>query len=348
MRKNIQTQENKNTQLINDIRRLIIEAKQSAAIAVNATMSLLYWRIGKRLNDEVLHGKRAEYGEELVVGISKELALEYGAGFSEKNIRRMRQFAEIYPNKQIVVSLIRQLSWTHLIALIPLSDHIKRDFYTQICVLEHWSVRQLRERINSQLFERTAIAKKPKKTIENDLQLLKNKNIVSQDLVFRDPYLLDFLGLSDTYSEKDLESAILVELQRFITELGTDFAFLARQKRITIDNRDYYIDLLFFHRKLKCLCAIDLKLGEFEAAFKGQMELYLNYLEKNETIKGENSPIGLILCTGKNDEHIELLRLHKNNIRIAEYLTKLPPKEVLQKKLHQSIELAKNKLAGEN
>ena len=219
-----QIQENIRRQLLSDVRLLITEAKQSAAIAVNATMSLLYWRIGKRLNDEVLQGKRAGYGEELVIGISKELTAEYGPGFSEKNLRRMRQFAEVYPDEQIVVSLIRQLSWTHLIALIPLNDPIKRDFYTQMCILERWSVRQLRDRINSMLFERTAISRKPEETIAHDLKALREKKEVSPDLVFRDPYLLDFLGLSDTYSERDLESAIIVELQRFIIELGRKYS----------------------------------------------------------------------------------------------------------------------------
>jgi len=342
-----QIQENIRHQLLRDIRLLITEARQSAAIAVNATMSLLYWRMGKRLNDQVLQGKRAGYGEELVIGISKELTAEYGTGFSEKNLRRMRQFAEIYPDEEIVVSVIRQLSWTHLIALIPLSDTTKRDFYTQMCIQEHWSVRQLRDRINSMLFERTAISRKPEETIAYDLKALREQGEVSADLVFRDPYVLDFLGLSGSYSEKDLESAIIVELQKFITELGQDFAFLARQKRITIDNRDYYIDLLFYHRRLKCLVAIDLKIGEFEAGFKGQMELYLRYLEKYEMIEGENTPVGLILCAGKNEEHIELLQLHKSNIRVADYLTQLPSKDILQAKLHKAIEIARHRLSEE-
>jgi len=212
------------------------------------------------------------------------------------------------------------LSWSHLRLLIIIDDPIKRDFYIEIAQLENWSVRQLQERIKSMLFERTAISKKPE-NIQHDLKLLRQKGQISTDLAFRDPYLLDFLGLSDKYSENDLESAILAELQYFIVEMGSDFAFMARQKRITIDDRDYYIDLLFYHRRLKCLVAIDLKIGEFEAAYKGQMELYLRYLEKYEQLEGENTPIGLILCTGKNEEHVELLQLDKSNIRVADYLT---------------------------
>src|SRR5690606_14132389 len=221
---------------------------------------------------------------------------------------------------------------------------LKRDFYIEMCKLEKWSVRTFQDRIQSMLYERTAISKKPEQTIASDLKLLKSQQRLSPDLVFRDPYFLDFLGLSDMYSEKDLETSIIVELQRFIIELGSDFAFLARQKRISIDNRDYYIDLLFYHRRLKCLVAIDLKLGEFEAAYKGQMELYLRYLEKYERVEGENMPIGLILCTGKNEEHIELMQLDRSNIRVADYLTELPPQSVLRDKLHKAIEIARQKL----
>ena len=231
--------------------------------------------------------------------------------------------------------------------ILYIEDAVKRDFYIEMCKLEKWSVRTFRERIQSMLYERTAISKKPDLTILNDLNQLKNEKQLSPDLVFRDPYILDFLGLKDTYSEKDLETAIIAELQRFITELGNDFAFLARQKRISIDNRDYKIDLLFYHRRLKCLVAIDLKLGEFEAGFKGQMELYLRYLEKYEMVEGENQPIGLILCAGKNEEHVELLQLDKSNIRVAEYLTELSNKLLLQQKLHQAIENVRTRLLNQ-
>jgi predicted nuclease of restriction endonuclease-like (RecB) superfamily len=224
---------------------------------------------------------------------------------------------------------------------------LKRDFYIEMCKLEKWSTRRLQERIQSMLYERTAISKKPEQTIKNDLELLNKEQKLSTDLVFKDPYVLDFLGLKDTYSEKDLESTIIAELQRFISEFGSDFAFLARQKRITIDTTDYYIDLLFYHRRLKCLVAIDLKIGNFEASYKGQMELYLRYLEKYEQVEGENLPIGLILCSGKNEEHVELLQLDKSNIRVADYLTVLPSQEVLKQKLHQAIENARSRVVSE-
>jgi len=333
--------------LLAEIRQLIDAARRRVAASVNAELTLLYWQIGQRINADVLQGKRAEYGQQVVAVLAQQLTVDYGRSFEEKNLRRMMQFAHEFPDEQIVVSLIRQLSWTHFLALIPLGDPLKRDFYVQMCSLEGWSVRQLRERIRSLLFERTAISRKPEETIRQDLQILRQEQRMSPDLAFRDPYLLDFLGLTDTYAEKDLESAIVADLQRFIIELGNDFAFMARQKRITVDNRDYYLDLLFYHRRLKCLVAIELKIGEFEAGDKGQMELYLRYLEKYEQVEGENTPIGLILCAGKSEEHVELLQLHKSNIRVADYLTALPPKEVLQAKLHQSIELARQRLLGD-
>lgn len=245
----------------------------------------------------------------------------------------------------ILHTLCAKLSWSHIRLIIPIDDPLKRDFYLQMAQLENWSVRTLQERIQSMLYERTAISKKPEETIKNDLERLRKEQKLSPDLVFRDPYVLDFLGLKDTYSEKDLENAILVELERFIVEFGTDFAFMSRQKRIMIDNRDYYIDLLFFHRRIKSLVVIDLKLGEFEAAFKGQMELYLRYLEKYLMLEGENPPVGLILCAGKNSEHIELLQLEDSNIRVAEYLTSLPPKELLEAKLHEAIEKAREQIS---
>lgn len=331
--------------LYNDLKDIVKNSKQEIAVGVNATMSMMYWQIGRRINTEVLGNKRAEYGKLIVKNLSSQLTADYGKGWSEKNIRHMMRFAEVFPEKEIVLSMIRQLSWTHILATIPIENPVKRKFYIEMCKMEKWSVRTFRERINSMLFERTAISNKPEETIKKELKALENTGQITPDLVFRDPYFLEFLGLADSYSEKDLESAILAELQQFIIELGSDFAFLARQKRITIDNDDYYIDLLFYHRKLRRLIAIDLKLGKFEAAHKGQMELYLAWLEKYEMANQENEPIGLILCASKNEEHIELMQLEKSNIKVAEYLTQLPDMKLLEEKLHLSIERAKNKLA---
>jgi len=330
--------------LFTSIKELIEQSKQEIAVSVNATMSMLYWQIGKRVKTEILQNARAGYGEQIVQSLAAQLELEYGKGFSKRNLFNMMQFAEVFPDEKIVVSLIRQLSWTHILAIIPIEDSLKREFYIEMCKLEKWSVRVFRERIQSLLYERTAISKKPELTIQQDLELLNEEQKLNPDLVFRDPYFLDFLGLNDMYSEKDLETSIIAELQRFIIELGSDFAFMARQKHISIDNRDYYIDLLFYHRRLKCLVAIDLKIGEFEASYKGQMELYLRYLEKYEQVEGENTPIGLILCTGKNEEHVELMQLDKANIRVADYLTVLPSQKILQEKLHRAVEIAQQKL----
>jgi predicted nuclease of restriction endonuclease-like (RecB) superfamily len=327
------------------IKELIDQSRQQVSVAVNSAITLLYWQVGKRINDEILQKQRAEYGEQIVHELSILLTGEYGKGWSKRQLHHCVRFAEVFTDVEIVHTLCTQLSWSHIRLIIPLDEPLKREFYIEICKLEKWSVRTFQERINSMLYERTAISKKPESTIQNDLDLLKNAQQISPDLVFRDPYFLDFLGLKSDYSEKDLETTILVELQKFIIELGSDFAFLARQKRITIDNDDYYIDLLFYHRRLRCLVVIELKLGKFEAAYKGQMELYLRWLEKYEMIEGENSPIGLILCAYKNEEHIELLQLEKSNIKVAEYLTQLPDMKILERKLHQAVERAKNKLA---
>lgn len=332
------------TPLLIEIRQLIADARTRVAVTVNAELTLLYWQIGKRINAEILQGQRAEYGKQIVATLARQLTDEYGKGWGARQLHDCLRIAEVFPEEKILHTLCAQLSWSHLRLLVGIDDPLKRDFYIEMGRQEHWSVRQLQERIGSMLFERTAISKKPEETIAQELQQMRQEGLLSPDMAFRDPYLLDFLGLADSYSEKDLESSILAELQRFIIELGNDFAFMARQKRITIDNRDYRIDLLFFHRRLKCLVAIDLKIGEFEAANKGQMELYLRYLEKYEQMEGENSPIGLILCTGKNEEHVELMRLDQSNIRVADYLTVLPPRETLEAKLHQSIAIARQRL----
>lgn len=337
------------THLINDIKSLINDSKIKIAIKVNTEMTLLYWHIGEHINNHILNNQRGKYGKQIVATVSRQLQEEFGnKSWSEKDLWRMMQFASNFPNIEIVATLSRQLTWSHFRELIPIEDNIKRNFYIEIAKLEHWSVRTLRNKIQSMLFERTSISRKPNETITKDLEQLSNSNLMSCDLVFRDPYMLNFLNLHDTFSEKDLESAIITELQQFISEIGLDFAFMARQKRITIDNEDYYIDLLFYHRRLKCLVAIDLKLGDFKAAYKGQMELYLRWLEKYETIEGENKPIGLILCAGKNEEHIELLHLNESNIRVAEYITQLPRRDILEKKLQLAIQNAKSKFIMDN
>ncbi|MFH1287845.1 MAG: PDDEXK nuclease domain-containing protein [bacterium] len=331
----------KDRNLFNDIRQMIESSRSSVAVTVNAGMTMLYWQIGKRVRDEILGGKRAEYGQEIVVSLSRQLTIDYGNSFSEKNLRRMVQFADVFPDEKIVVSLIRQLTWTHFIALIPLKDQLQRDFYAEICRLERWSVSTLRQKIGGMLFERTAIAKKPKHVIDHEIKTLREKDKLTPDLVFRDPYFLDFLGLKGSFHGKDLESAILRELEGFIMELGVGFTFVERQKRMIVDGDDFYLDLLFYHRNLRRLVAIELKLDKFKPDFKGQMELYLRWLDKYERKTGEEHPIGLILCAGKSNERIELLELDKSGIRVAEYMTELLPKELLEKKFHEAIKRAR-------
>ena len=334
--------------LVSEIKTLIEQSKQQVAVTVNATITMLYWEIGKRINTEILNNQRAEYGKQIVSTLSRQLELEYGSGWSKRHLHHCLRFAEIFTEEKIVHTLCAQLSWSHLRLIASMEDELKRMFYIEMCKIEKWSVRGFQERIQSMLYERTAISKRPEDIIQNELQQLTETKQITPDLVFRDPYFLDFLGLKDTYSEKDLETAIIAELQRFISELGNDFAFIARQKRLMIDSRDYHIDLLFYHRKLKCLVAIDLKRGEFDAAHKGEMELYLGYLEKYEMVEGENPPIGLILCAGKSPEHIELLQLHRSNIKVADYFTILPSKEILLDRLHRAIAIAQNQVREMN
>ena len=328
-----------------DIRQMIEATKTQVASTVNSAMTLMYWHIGDRINREVLGGERAAYGKQIVIQLAHSLQAEYGKGsFSEKHLRQMMRFSEVFPDEKIVYTMCRQLTWSHIRLLVPMEDKLQREFYASMAADQRWSVRTLKAKIDGMLYERTAIAKRPDEVIMRDLEELRDERKMSADLVFQDPYVLDFLGMHDDYSEKDLESAIVAELQRFITELGNDFAFLARQKRITVDDEDYYIDLLFYHRRLRCLVAIDLKLGRFKAAYKGQMELYLRWLEKYDMADGENKPIGLILCAGKNEEHIELMHLDDSNIRVADYLTKLPDRKLLEHKLQQAIERAHTRL----
>lgn len=340
--------ENTASDLFVDIQQMIVKARHKVAASSNSALMLLYWNVGNRIRKDVLNESRAEYGKQIVKKLSDKLTVEYGRGWSENQLRHCLRTAEVFSKEQILSAVRRELNWTHIKTLTYVDNELKREFYMEMCIIERWDTRMLDERIDSMLFERTAISKKPDELIKNELEQLRNNSELSDDLVFRSPYFLDFLGLTDIYSEKDLESAILTEIQRFITELGSDFAFLSRQKRITIDNIDYYIDLLFYHRNLRCLVVIELKLGKFKPAHKGQMELYLRWLDKYEKRKNENTPIGLILCSEGNSEHIELLMLEGSNIKVAKYLTELPTKKILEKQLNKAIAKAKNQKRSEN
>lgn len=312
--------------LFSDLSHIIEQGKRQVVAQVNSTLTLTYWHIGKKINEHVLQNERAEYGEKVVATISRQLEVKYGRSYTLRNVRRMMQFADVFPDIQIVSSLMSQLSWTHFLELLPLKTMDQRSFYAQKIVTERWSVRQTRHQIERKAFERNEIANLQAHAELQDIQD-----------TFKDPYFLDFLGIKDGYLEKDLESGIIRELELFILELGKGFAFVERQKRIIIDGEDFYLDLLFFHRKLRRLVAIELKYGKFEASYKGQMELYLKWLDRYEKQENENSPIGLILCAGKSNEQIELLEMHKDGIMVADYWTELPPKKELEEKLHSLL-----------
>ena len=332
--------ENKN--LVVELKSLIASTKEQVAISVNSSLTLMYWQIGFKINEDILKNSRAEYGKEIIATVSQQLVEEFGSGFSSKNIRHMMRFNEIFNDIKIVSTLSRQLSWSHFKEIMYMEDSLKIEFYAQMSALDKWSVRTLRNRIDSMLYERTVLSKKPDELISYEIEKLK-EGVVTPNMVLKDPYILDFLELNDRYLEKDLEDAILRDIENFILELGAGFSFIARQKRIQIGDEDFYIDLLFYNRKLKRLIALDLKLGKFKAEYKGQMELYLKYLEKYEKEEDENTPLGIILCSDKNQEQIELLELEKSDIHVAKYLTILPPKEEFEKRLHKAIQNAKQK-----
>ncbi|MBQ7672980.1 MAG: DUF1016 family protein [Alphaproteobacteria bacterium] len=326
--------------LFNKIIHIIHEKKRITAREVNASLIFLYWEIGEAITVDVMKNEKPEYGKQIVSNLSERLSIQYGKGFNKSNVTRMIKFYQEFPDKQKVATLSQQLTWSHFVELISIDDPLKRDFYAAMCSNENWNVRTLRERKQSMLYERTAISKKPDEMIRQDIDRLMDENKMSLDLFYRDPYVLDFLGLKDTYSEKDLENAILTEIERFILEMGTDFAFLARQKHFVLDGKDYFMDLLFFHRTLHRLVLIELKLGEFQPDHKGQVELYLRWLDKYERAEGEEPPIALILCAEKSQETIELMELDKDSIHVAQYLTKLPPKKMLEEKLAAAIQTA--------
>ncbi len=319
--------------LFHDLAHIIEQGKNQLVKQVNSTITLVYWQVGKKINEHILNNQRAEYAKEIVSTLSTQLKQVYGKSFEERNLRRMMQFSELFTDFEIVLPLAQQLSWSHFVELLPIKSSEARMYYAQKIAEEYWSIRETRKQIEQKAYERGEIA---------NVQV--SLNMPELQHTFKDPYFLDFLGLKEGYLENDLESAILKELEQFILELGKGFTFVERQKRMIIDNEDFYLDLLFFHRKLKRLVAIELKIGKFKAAYKGQMELYLKWLDKYDRHEDENSPIGLILCTGKSTEQIELLEMHKDSIVVAEYWTDLPPKIELEQKLHLLLVEAKERI----
>jgi predicted nuclease of restriction endonuclease-like (RecB) superfamily len=326
--------------LLTDLRKLIQSARQRIATVANATTTLLYWHLGRRLLAESLQDERAPYGKRILASVSRELTVEFGQAFTLRSLYRAIQFCQCFPGQEIVSTLSTQLSWSHFMELLPIKDPLARDFYAEMCRIEHWDVRTLRKKIGGMLFQRTALSRKPEAVVAAEIAKLRDGQM-SPDLVFRDPYLLDLLGLKGAYSERDLETAILREIEGVLLELGTGFTFVARQKRMSIGKDDFHLDLLFFHRHLRRLIAVELKLESFQPAHVGQMELYLRWLDKYERAPGEDAPIGLILCSGADAEQVELLELDAKSIRVAEYLTELPPLPLLRQRLHQAIKHAR-------
>ncbi len=321
--------------LLHDLRALIEQGRHRAVAAVNSALTVTYWQVGQRINAEVLKGERAEYGKQVVASMAKDLVALYGRSFETRNLRRMMQFAEVFPDFEIVTPLATQLSWSHFTEVLRLKNEAARLFYLRQAAELAWGKRELRHQIERKAFERSEIA-------DSKLELAAANHLRGN---FKDPYFLDFLGLKEGYLENELENALLKELELFILELGKGFAFVERQKRMIIDGEDFYLDLLFYHRKLKRLVAVDLKIGRFKAGFKGQMELYLNWLNKYERQEGEETPIGLILCAETGTEQVELLNMQKDNIMVAEYWTNLPPKELLEQKLHNALIEVRERLA---
>ena len=325
------------TSIYNGISSIINDARQKIVVYVNSQANMMFWQIGKYIVDEL---KYETYCDKILATVSQRLTEQYGKGYSYSALTRMMKVATIYNNEEMFATVSQTLSWGHFLELITIKNSTERLFYQQLSIAEHWSIRDLREKQKAMSYERSLIVSKSEKEITTTLKNTTPEHI-EPSVVFKNSYIVDFLGLSGDYTESDLEDAIVKQLEKFILELGQGFAFLERQKRFTIDKIDYYLDLLFYHRRLNCLVAIDLKHDKFRPEYKGQMEFYLKYMQKHDMKSGENPPIGLLLCSEGNTEHIELLMLDDDNIKVAQYLTYLPDKQWFIDKLNRSILIAK-------
>lgn len=359
------------TQVTAEIRELIEAARSRVSVTANLALVNLYWNIGRIITQDIQRNqKRAEYGLELMERLATVLTRDYGQGYSVHNLRDMKRFFNAFLIRQTVaaefaLSEIRQplaaelpsgqippsapaasseriiidfrkhfrIGWTHYRMLLSIADPLQQQFYFEQAASQRWSKRELRRQIDRGLFERVVLSKDTARLVTPEEQT-GPAQIVRYEDIFKDPYVLDFLGLKGAYSEKDLEAAIVHNLEQFLTELGTDFCFIGRQYAMRVDDDDYFLDLLFYHRGLRCLVAIDLKIGTFTAADKGQMDLYLAWLKKHDWREGENEPVGLILCTSARRQHVELLLQDgPHKMKVAEYLTRLPDKRVLTERL---------------
>ena len=320
--------------LFEEISVIIERGRRDIFMRASHGTVLIFWQVGKRINDEILGNQRADYGKQIVSRLATQLTAKYGRSFEQRNLRRMMQFAEQFSDFEIVSPSATQLSWSHFVEILPLKTQDAKIFYLNEAVRGLIGRDELRELINRKAYERQEIA---------------NAQIVDEARMplntFKDPYIFDVLGLKDDYLEADLEEAILRELEKFILEFGKGFAFIERQKRMIIDGTDFHLDLLFYNRYLKRLVAVELKQGHFKAEYNGQTKLYLKWLNRYERQEGENEPIGLILCTGGNREQIELLEMDRDGIFVAEYWTTLPPKAEFEQKIHAILAETRERLA---
>jgi predicted nuclease of restriction endonuclease-like (RecB) superfamily len=305
--------------LVDDLRDIIAQGRGRAATAINAEAVRTYWRIGERLVREEQGGaERAAYGEQVLEHVGRLLSAEAGRGFSARSLRNMRQFYLSYPMWSAVRT---ELPWTSYRILMRLPED-QRVFYEKVAASGRWSSRELEKQVNSLLYERVALSRKPDELLAT---IPTGESDAAARDVFKDPYLLDFLDLADTFSERDLETALIRNIEKFLLELGTDFCFMGRQKRITIGDEDFYIDLVFYHRGLRCLVLVDLKIGTFLPADAAQMKLYLNWARAYDWREGEGEPLGLILCGARNEQVVKLLLANPattmdERIRVAHYL----------------------------
>lgn len=334
------TIDNVSNNLYSGVTSIIDHARQEVVVYVNKHANMMFWHIGQYINEDMGYKQYSAYGSKILATLSQRLTERYGKGYTYSAVTRMMKVALVYNNEEMFATLSQTLTWSHFLELVTIDDDTKRLFYQQMSIAEHWSIRQLRDKQDGMAFERSLIAARPEDEIVRTLEKVSPTHM-EPDAVLRNSYVLDFLGLSGYYSEKELEDAIAMQLEAFLLELGQGFAFLERQKRFTIDGTDYKLDLLFYHRKLRCLVAIDLKLGKFKPEYKGQMELYLKYMQKHDMQPDENLPIGLLLCSEGNTEHIELMMLNEDRIKVAQYLTCLPDKQWFVDKLNRSILIAK-------
>lgn len=333
--------------LVAEMRGLIDSARQRVVDHVATELTQAYWLIGRRILAEMMRSGEPKDGAALLATLSVQLARDYGRSFDARNLLRLVQFAEYFPNESVVAALRQYLGWGHFKQLVAIDNPFRRDFYAEMCRIERWSARELERQIEARLFERTAQAAQPERFIQQEIDAAAEQDRTGQVSAMgalRDPHMLDFLGMEDPHLDNGLEAAILREMEQFLLRLGAGFTLVARQKRVQVDQTDHYIDLVLYNRKLRRLVAIDLRLGGLHARYKSRMELYLRWLAKYEQEPGEASPLGITWCTGKTREHIEVLELDRHGVHRAEYLKVLPPRAELEAHLHQSVQLARERM----